>query len=410
MAATNRHRPHRNRFLIPAGFLGVIALAAALIVSQARPALRRSFPSIGYGVQAFLWWNDALRQRDLEFVRMMRFQYVKQIFAWKDIQPVQDLPEVWIYADEVVAEVEYRGLKLIARLGEPPSWALRVGALEPDEPPFDEAAFGRFCGKLAARYKGKIAGYQVWNEPNLDREWGERVPNAAGYVKLLAPCYRAIKDADPAAIVITAGLAPTGTHSPEVMPDEMYLREMFRAGVRDYYDVLGLNAPGYKSPPETDPATLGEFRWQAFRHVEDMRAVMVEHGEGHKQVAILEMGWTTDPRDTITGADGASIPNPYRWHAITEKQQAEFLIGAYEYAAQHWRPWISLMITIYIPDPEWTPENEEFWWALAETRPTYRLREAYIALANSARYVDDTYTPTIDPGLNPYKPLPPRKP
>jgi hypothetical protein len=28
--------------------------------------------------------------------------------------------------------------------------------------------------------------------------------------------------------------------------------------------------------------------------VEDLRALMVANGDGHKQVAVLEMGWTVD--------------------------------------------------------------------------------------------------------------------
>lgn len=371
---------------------------------------QRAFPSIGYGIQAFLWWNDALRPRDLELVRQMRFQYVKQIFGWRDIQPDSALPPTWSHADAVVDEANYRGVKLIARLGKPPDWAIRPAGHTADEPPFDAEAFGRFCGDLAARYRGKIAGYQVWNEPNLDREWLNRTPNAAAYVKVLAACHKAIKAADPAAAVITAGLAPTNTLSPQVIPDEQYLIEMYGAGAANHYDVLGLNAPGYLLPPETPPddPRLDGQRWQVFRHVEDMRAIMVANGEGRKQVAVLEMGWTIDPRMTIPGADGTPQPNPYRWHAVSEAQQADFLVRAYAYAAQHWRPWVGLMLMIYIADPTWTPDNEEYWWAIVEPGYDLKMRQAFIDLANAPRSIDDTVIPPITNGINPYTPMPPR--
>jgi hypothetical protein len=368
-----------------------------------------TFPSIGYGVHAFLWWNETTRTRDLEFVRLMRFDYVKQIFGWGDVFPARDEPPTWTYADEVVAEADYRGVKLIARLGSPPSWAERPDA-PAGEPPYDVDAFARYCGALAERYAGRIIAYQVWNEPNLDREWLGRTPSAAEYVRLLAACHAAIKAADPAAVVISAGLAPTGTYSSQVIPDDVYLIQLYDAGLGDYYDVLGLNAPGYRSPPDTppdDPALDGN-RWQAFRHVEDMRAIMVQRGQGSKQVAILEMGWTTDPRDTITTPDGETVQNLYRWHAVSEDQQAEYLVGAYEYAAQHWRPWISLMIAIYLPDPAWTQDNEEYWWALIEPGNNLRMRPAFIALANAPRHIDGRDVPSILDGVNPYTPMPPR--
>ncbi|CAG0963613.1 hypothetical protein ANRL4_00816 [Anaerolineae bacterium] len=388
------------------------ALAALYDPSGLGPRLvtRRAFPSLGYGVQAFLWWNETTRARDLELVRLMRFQYVKQIFGWKDVRPDPSLPDAWTHADEVMAEADYRGVKVIARLGKPPDWAIRPAGHDPSQPPVDEAAFGQFCGDLAARYKGRIVGYQVWNEPNLDREWLNRPPNASAYVRLLAACFTAIKESDPAAVVITAGLAPTGTWTEQVIPDDLYLRQMYAAGAQPYYDVLGLNAPGYKSPPETptdDPALNGQA-WQAFRHVEDMRRIMVEQGEGAKQVAILEMGWTVDTRETVIDAAGVEIPNPYRWHAVTSAEQADYLVRAYNYAGEHWRPWISLMFTIYLADPTWTEANEEYWWSL--TLPGYQptMRDAFIALANAPRYYEDRVLPAIGGADNPYTPMPPR--
>lgn len=418
---------NRLKLSLVAAALLMVVLAAAAIVGLGRTSIptpptprpvdlgaglvtEPKLPSLGYGVHAFLWWNETTRSRDLEFIRMMRFGWVKQIFGWKDIRPDPALPDSWTHADEVIAEADYRGVKVVARLGKPPDWAIRSGEIARGEPPFDAVAFGKFCGDLAARYKGRIAAYQVWNEPNLDREWLFRTPDAAAYVKVLAECYKAIRASDPAAIVITAGLAPTGTYTAQVTPDDIYLLQMYAAGAAAYYDVLGLNAPGYLLPvdaPPGDPRTDGQ-RWQVFRHVEDMRALMVAQGEGHKQVAILETGWTTDTRESVPGPDGTPIANPYRWHAVSEQKQAENVLAAYDYAAKHWRPWLSLMICIYLADPAWTPDNEEYWWALNDAGFNTRLRPVFFDLANSARYIDDQVIPAIDPSKNPYTPMPPR--
>ncbi len=368
---------------------------------------RRAYPSLSYGIQAFLWWNETTRVRDLELVRMMRFQYVKQVFSWRDVRPDPALPYNWKDADEVIAETAYRSLKLIVRLGKAPDWAIQKAN---GEAPFDLTAFGMFCGDLATRYKGKIAGYQVWNEPNLSREWNDQPPSASGYVKMLAACARAIKAADPEAVIISAGLAPTGTDLPVAVPDERFLVEMYRAGLAAHYDVLGLHAPGYRWPPGTPPddPRLDGQRWQAFRHVEDMRAIMVANGEGHKQVAILELGWTTDLRETVSGSDGTPTANPYRWHAVTEREQAEYMVGAYRFAAERWRPWVGLVTAIYLADGSWTPDNEEYWWAITQGSYQVQVRQAFIDLANMAQYRDDQVLLAITDGRNPYTPMPPR--
>ena len=154
---------------------------------------------------------------------------------------------------------------------------------------------------MATRYAGRVDAYEIWNEPNLAREWGGRTPNAAEYVNLLKVGYNAVKSADPGAIVITAGLSPTGTQPPEAMPDDTYLREMYLAGAKGYYDMIGMHAPGYHAAPQISPdeaaadkANYGGERFFCFRRVEDLRAIMVEFGDAATQVAILEFGWTSD--------------------------------------------------------------------------------------------------------------------
>ncbi len=365
------------------------------------------FPSLTYGVHAFLWWNETMRTLDLDNIRLMKFTHVKQRFAWANIQPLRDEWH-WDKADGVVAEVRYRGLELVARLDGPPDWAVRAPK-NPDDPPIDLEAWGEFCGALAARYRGQIAGYQIWNEPNLRREWMGYPPSAAGYTQVLATCAEAIRAADPDAVIISAGLAPTGTQLPDAIPDVDYLRMMYDAGASPHFDVLGLNAPGYKWPPEVSPdeaeanPEIGQ-RWMVFRHVEDMRGIMVARGDAAKQIAILEMGWTTDPR----------TDSPYHWHAVSEQQQADYLVRAYRYAAQHWRPWVGLMVTIYVADISWTPEDEEYWWAINQAGygSGWRGRPAYYQLSWMERYIDATYVPPRapdDPDAVIVEPLPPRE-
>ena len=48
------------------------------------------------------------------------------------------------------------------------------------------------------------------------------------------------------------------------------------------------------------------------------------------------------------------------------EQQAQYLVGALEYARNHWAPWVGPMFVWNLPDARWTPDNEEFWWAIAD--------------------------------------------
>ncbi|MBN1248315.1 MAG: hypothetical protein JXC32_11705 [Anaerolineae bacterium] len=322
--------------------------------------------SPGYGVNIHLWWDEwAAIRRDWPLVQDAGFTWVKQRVAWLDVEGAGPGRYEWRAADLIVDQAEDLGINLVLRIDHPPAWAIPVtpegGAADL---PVSLEALADFCSVMATRYRGKVRAYQVWNEPNLAREWGGLVPDPAGYVEVLRTCYVAIKQADPQALVISAGLAPTGSAPPDAIPDREYLVGMYEAGAASYYDLLGLNAPGYKAPPEispdeaADPANpYGGHSFFCFRHVEDMRAVMEQYGDGHKQVAVLEFGWHT--------ANSPDHPD-YAWFAVTPEEQASYLVRAFSYAREHWSPWIGPMFVWNLPDPKWTPENEEFWWAIAD--------------------------------------------
>jgi len=338
---------------------------------------RARLKSPEYGIQMFAWWKPEIAGRDLNLIRDMGFTWVKQSFAWRDIEGLGKGQYAWKVADDLVRRATKRGLKIIARIDRQPFWAQAPGT-EPLEnaPPANLQDFADFCYALADRYRGRIHAYQVWNEPNLSREWGGQPPDPAGYVELLKACYVAIKRADPNALVISAGMAPTGTWTEGIMPDAMFVERMYEAGAAPYFDLLGAHAPGFKAPPEASPdevaadPELGGQRFFSFRHVEDLREIMVRHGDAGKQVAVLEMGWTTDP-----------IHPEYAWHAVDEQTQADYLVRAFDFARQNWSPWISIMTVIGLADPVWTPDDEQYWWTVVYPDwPETRVKPAYEAL------------------------------
>jgi len=351
--------------------------------------LRMNSPE--YGMQAFLWWRSETAHRDLGLIRDAGFTWVKQTFSWRDIEGAAKGHFDWSRADRIVQQANEFGLDLIARVDQQPQWA--GGGYPQNGPPGNYQDYADFLYAMASRYKGRIRAYQIWNEPNLNvagrSEWGGRPPNPGEYTALLRVAYQAIKQADPNAMVISAGLSPTSRWDDQAMPDVEFLKGMYAAGAKPYFDVLGAHGAGYKVPPETDPAAVARDpalnnndpspeerkRIYCFRHVEDLRRIMVENGDGDKQVALLEFGWTSDP-----------VHPEYAWFRVTEEQKGDYLVRAYQYARQHWSPWIGVMSLIYMPDPGWTQDKEEYWWAIIEPGyPELKLRAAYVKLKDMAK-------------------------
>lgn len=320
-------------------------------------------------IQVFLWGESRTTDRDLKLAKDAGFRWVKQMFQWDFIEGKGKGQFEWNEPDRIVEAIEKHGLYIIARLDVAPMWARGPGA-DPrlHGPPVRMQDYGDFVGAVAARYKGRIQAYQIWNEANLAREWNGKPPNAREYTEMLRVAYEAIKKADPDALVINGGLSPTTASGAIATPDLEFLRQMYAAGANKYFDMLGVHAPGYKAPPQMDPAEVAKDpvltnrdpspeaarRIYAFRHVEDIRRLMVEHGDADKRVVILEFGWTTDPRRD----------SPYYWHRVTEDQQAAYLVTAFQFAERHWSPWIGAMTVIYLCAPHWREKDEQYWWAI----------------------------------------------
>jgi len=327
-----------------------------------------------YGIQVFLWWQPETTDRDLQLARDAGFTWIKHQFPWMDIEGAGKGALDWTWADHVVDNAEKYGLKIIARVDKEPAWA-RKGASKGPIGNYND--FGDFVYALASRYKGRIAAYEIWNEPNLAREWGGRQPDAVEYRKMLEIASQRIRKADPQALIISAGLSPT-TSWGDAIPDVEFLKRLYVAGAKPYFDLLGAHAAGYKAPPETNPADVAAGKnkdycaWgkecasiYCFRHLEELRAVMVQNGDSNKQVAVVEFGWDTDTRQD----------SPYKWHAVTEQEQADYIVRAYQYAKEHWSPWIGVMSLIYIAKPDWTENDEYYWWSI--TYPDGTPRPAY---------------------------------
>jgi len=83
---------------------------------------------------------------------------------------------------------------------------------------------------------------EVWNEPNIDREWQIGQINPAAYTQLLCASYSAIKGANPGTAVISAAPAPTGWFggcSGNGCDDLPWLQGMYNAGAVSCMDYIG---------------------------------------------------------------------------------------------------------------------------------------------------------------------------
>ena len=118
-------------------------------VSPTLGSERLPFDSPEYGIHTFLWWDMNHIKYDLRAVNEMDFGWVKQSFAWRDIEGIEKGSFDWYRPDEVVRRVKEVGLKLLVRIDRQPFWSQESDwpPLE-NAPPADLQDFGDFCGLL----------------------------------------------------------------------------------------------------------------------------------------------------------------------------------------------------------------------------------------------------------------------
>jgi polysaccharide biosynthesis protein PslG len=340
-----------------------------------------------YGMNIFVWDFPQFMDRDLGKIASAGFGWQKSLFQWRVIEPRKGEFD-WENADRVVKASNAAGVKIIARVDFQPDWTRADGA--DHGPPDRYEDFGDFVYALVDHFapgspNGTIHAIELWNEPNLDRDWGGATINrgAAGdYVRLLCIGHEAAKRASRDIVTISAGLSPTGTTNGRAMDDVIYTEWMYDAGAKGCFDVLGVHGAGYKAPPWIGPQELAADKtWGGhssfgFRRIEQLRDIMVRNGDGDRQVWLTEFGWSSDP-----------IHQGYAWHRVTEEQKALYVVESYRWATLNWQPWVGVMVLWNLPAPDWTQEREEYWWAVANPDGTDRPAFEALAKARSVGYI-----------------------
>jgi O-antigen ligase len=294
--------------------------------------LPRRLPLAGVNVELTQYDAPTL-DRELNRIAAAGFVWVRQTFAWPDIEQAQGEFD-FSKTDPIVAAVNaHPPLRLVAVLDETPTWARRPDASDRlIGPPVSMAAFGNFAGRFAAHYAGKIAYYQVWDEPNLTTHWGGLDPRPADYAAMLKAAYNAIHGSDPQATVIAAALAPTVETGPHNLSDVLYLRALYDVGAADSFDAAAGKPYGFDQGPDDRTVSQDVLN---FSHIILLREEMVRHGDGHKALWGSNFGWNHLP----AGWSGS----PSIWGQVDANTQRRYTRDAYLRAEREW-PWLGGLI------------------------------------------------------------------
>jgi Glycosyl hydrolases family 39 len=197
--------------------------------------------------------------------------------SWSDLEPQRGRFQ-FERLDQYVGLAQEHHVEVLLVFGLTPAWAsARPGEKSPYKPgnaaePRELEDWRRFVAAVAGRYKGRIAAYEIWNEPDLKQTWTGSVEQMVALAREASQVVRAI---DPGARIVSPAVAGV---------DVNWLAEFLAKGGGQYVDVIGYHFYVTPKPPE---AMLPLIR--------QVKQVMAEHGAGAKPLWNTETGWA-DPK------------------------------------------------------------------------------------------------------------------
>ncbi len=270
-------------------------------------------------------WNLALYD-----IQRLGIKWLKVQISWKMLQPSgpNDITEDFRRLEIYLENASNQGLNVLLSVAKAPDWA-RSTTVE-DGPPNDPQALANFISLMLREFGQAITAIEVWNEPNLQREWQGQPLTGASYMNLFRPSYNAIRSYSPNIAIVTAGLAPTGNNLGSA-DDRTYLQQMYSAGLASFGDVaVGIHPYGWGNPPDARCCDFSPERgWDDDPHfffldnILDYRDIMVRNGHANAQLWVTEFGWAT--------WDGLPGEAPEQWMTYNDRMaQARYTLRAFE--------------------------------------------------------------------------------
>jgi hypothetical protein len=347
-----------------------------------------------FGVNTFLQdeVEPAKRERAVQMIADAGFHWIRQEFPWEDIEihgkgdfadrRHEPYRSAWEKYDQIVELAERYDLEIIARLSNPPAWSRAQGNdAGTFAPPDNLDDYGDFVEAVVRRYKDRIRYYQIWNEPNIYPEWGERPVSPEEYTELLKEGYTRVKQVCPECVVLSGALAQTIPLGPRDMNDFVFLQRMYDAGAGNYFDVLAMQGYGLWSGP-TDRRMRS--RVLNFSRPLYLREIMVRNGDADKPIWLTEMNWNAAPADLPDKPFGS----------VTPEQQARYAVLAYQRAQREW-PWLGVVNTWFFKRATDTEQDQPmYYFRLVE--PDFTPMPVYYALKD---YMHSAEAQVLYPGV-----------
>jgi polysaccharide biosynthesis protein PslG len=304
--------------------LAVLAIPVGAL--SLAPASATAAPRGFYGVvyaPGGLAMPYATVAKDFNLMKRAGIQSARIDFPWFQIEPAAGVYRFDLI-DPIVAQAAASRIQVLPVVNATPMWA----SPQPDRDfthwaPTDLNLFANYARALIRRYgpqgtfwaenpalrRQPIRTWQLWNEPSASYFWA--TPNyPQSYPALVRVAYDAIKQADPGAKVVLAGLASFRKANGRVTTSWGDLAAFYRNGLRGHYDVLALHPFAANLP-------------RLLKTIRLSRRVLKRNREARKPIWITELSWSAPPLSRLPRRQRVGIE-------VSPRRQRSLLTQAYK--------------------------------------------------------------------------------
>lgn len=250
---------------------------------------------------------DALRERQITLIGEAGVRLLRLDLPWAEIEPERGVRD-YSALDPMVDRARDAGIEVLGILAYGAPWASSDPAADRFYPPDDPADFAEFARATAEHFDGRIARYEIWNEPNAGyRFWRPTLHgDARAFGALVGLATPAVREGCPDCTVMAGGFF---FHEMIINGAVEFLHDLLAAAP----EVLappprGLDALSFHPYPRYPPRVAPELDADGERAMggmlDDLRAVLALHGIDDLPFAMTEVGWPSyGDVDEATQAD-----------------------------------------------------------------------------------------------------------
>ena len=221
-------------------------------------------------------------EKDLDMIAAAGIRFIRMDFVWHDIEKEKGKYD-WSAYDELTDNLKKRGLRALYILDysnplyepeveskDPLTGESQKGIAAPCNPESVEA-FSKWAAAAAERYKNNDIVWEIWNEPNIT--FWRPAPDIDDYITLARSVCKAVRDADPEAIII----GPATSQIPFPFIDTFLM-----SGILEHID--GVSVHPYRDYAKS-PETAGED----YNRIREM--ILKNMPESKNTVPVISSEW-----------------------------------------------------------------------------------------------------------------------